>query len=52
MSMSENETIYITIMKNWVSHILCLRKKGLILYLAALKRGAIWAAHPYYVIYR
>ena len=25
---------------------------GLIIYLAALKKGTIWAAHPYYVIYR
>ena len=29
-----------------------LGKKGLIVYLAALKRGAIRAAHPYHVIYR
>ena len=29
-----------------------LGKKGLIVYLAALKKGAIRAAHPYYVIYR
>ena len=28
MSMSENRTIHITMMKNWVSHILFLRKKG------------------------
>ena len=27
-------------------------KGGLIVYLAALKKGAIRAAHPYYVIYR
>ena len=48
----ENGTIHITMTKNWVSHILFLRKRGLIVYLAALKRGAIRAAHPYYVIYR
>ena len=29
-----------------------LRKMGLIVYLAALKKGAIRVAHPYYVIYR
>ena len=37
--MSENGTIHVTMMKNWVSHILFLRKKGLIVYLAALKKG-------------
>ena len=36
---SENGNIHITMMKNWVSHILFLRKRGLIVYLAALKRG-------------
>ena len=34
--------------KYWVSHILFLRKRALIVYLAALKKGAIQAAHPYY----
>ena len=29
-----------------------LGKKGLIVYLAALRKGAIRAAHPYHVIYR
>ena len=29
-----------------------LGKRGLIVYLAALKKGAIRAAHPYHVIYR
>ena len=29
-----------------------LGKKGLIVYLAALKKGAIRAAHPYHVIYK
>ena len=38
--------------ENWVSHIFFLRKRGLIVYLAALKNEAIQAAHPYYVIYR
>ena len=50
--MSENATIHITMMKNWVGHILFLRKRGLIVYLAALKKRAIRAAHPYYVIHR
>ena len=34
--MSENGTIHITMMKNWVSNIRFLRKRGLIVYLAAL----------------
>ena len=46
--MSENGTIHITMMKNWISHILFLRKRGLIVYLAALKKGVIRATHPYY----
>ena len=50
--MSEYWIIHITMTKNWVSHILFLRKRGLIVYLAALKKGPIRAAHPYYVIYR
>ena len=29
-----------------------LGKRGLFVYLAALKKGAIWAAHPYHGIYR
>ena len=29
-----------------------LKKMGLIIYLAALKKGAIWHTHPYYTIYR
>ena len=44
--------MHITMMKNWVGHILFLRKMVLIVHLAALKKGAICAAHPYYVIYR
>ena len=53
--MSENGTIHITMVKTWVSHILflrILRKRRLIVYLAALKMGVIRAAHPYYVKYR
>ena len=42
--MSENGTIHITMMKNCVSHILFLKKRGLIVYLAALKRG-LFAPH-------
>ena len=49
--MSVNGTIHISMMKNWVCHILFLRKRGLIVYLAALKKGAFRHAHPYYVIY-
>ena len=33
-------------------HILFVEKRGPIIYLAALKKGAIWHAHPYYAIYR
>ena len=39
--MSENGIIHITMMKNWVSLILFLRKRGLIVHLAALKKGAL-----------
>ena len=46
--MSENGNIHITMMKNGVSHILFLRKRWLIVNLAALKKGAIRATHPYY----
>ena len=44
--------IHISMMKNWASHILFLKKGGLTVYLAALKRGAFRLAHQYYVIYR
>ena len=47
----KNGTLHITIKKKWVSHIQFPWKKGLIVYLAALKKGAIRAAHPYHVIY-
>ena len=43
---------YIQIKKNWISHIFFVEKRGLIIYLAALKKGAIRHAHPYYAIYR
>ena len=49
---TENGTIHITMMKNLVRHILFLRKRVCVVYLAALKKGAIRATHPYYVIYR
>ena len=48
--MSEIKTILISMMKNWVSHILFHRKRGLNIYLASLKKGAIGTTHPYYVI--
>ena len=34
------------------SYTVSMEKRGLIVYLAALKKGAIRAAHPYHVIYR
>ena len=43
---------HIPIKKNWVSHILFVEKRGPIIYLAVLKKGAIRHAHPYYAIYR
>ena len=48
----KNGTLHILIKKKWVSHIQFPWKKALIVYLAALKKGAIRAAHPYHVIYR
>ena len=48
----ENGIIHISLMKNWVGHYFFSEKRGLIVYLAVLKKGAIRAAHPYYVIYR
>ena len=44
--------IHIPMMKNWVSHILFLRKRGPIVYMAAKKKGAIRLAHPYFVTYK
>ena len=38
--MSENGTIHITMVKNWVSYILFSLKRGRIVYLAAVKKVA------------
>ena len=43
---------HIGIQKNRVIYILCVEKRGPIIYLAALKKGVIRHAHPYYAIYR
>ena len=43
---------HIQIKKNRVSHIRFVEKRGLIIYLAALEKGAIRHAHHYYAIYR
>ena len=43
---------HIRIKKNRVSHLLFVEKRGPVMYLAALKKGAIRHAHPYYAIYR
>ena len=48
----KNGAFHIGIQKNRVIHILFVEKRGQIIYLAALKKGAIWHAHPYYAIYR
>ena len=48
----KNGAIHIPVKKKRVSHIQFPWKKGLIVYLAVLKKGAIRAAHPYHVIYR
>ena len=37
--------------KSGQSYLFLLKKKGLIIYLAALIKGAIQHAHPYYAIY-
>ena len=50
--MSEKWAFYIGIQKNRVIYILFVEKRGPIIYLAALKKGAIRHAHPYYAIYR
>ena len=44
----KSEVFQIPVKKNWVSHILFVEKRGPIIYLAGLKKGAIWHAHPYY----
>ena len=43
---------HIPLKKHRVSHILFVEKRGLIIYLAGLKKGAIRNAHPFYAIYR
>ena len=48
----KNGAFHIRIQKNRVIHILFVEKRGPIIYLAALKKGAIRHAHPYYAIYR
>ena len=48
----KNGAIHIPIKKNGSVIYSFLGKRGLIVYLAALKKGAIRAAHPYQVIYR
>ena len=45
---SEKEGPFIRIKKNLASHILFAEKRGLIIYLEALKKGAIGHAHSYY----
>ena len=48
----KNGAFNIGIQKNRVIHILFVEKGGPIIYLAALKKGAIRHAHQYYAIYR
>ena len=48
----KNGAFHIGIQKNRAIHILFVEKRGPIIYLAALKKGAIRHAHPYYTIYR
>ena len=48
----KNPAFHIGIQKNRAFHILFVEKRGSIIYLAALKKGAIRHAHPYYAIYR
>ena len=62
--MHSHKDFYVSTFAEYFSdHILCILDEslfawrrgvssGLIVYLAALKKGTIWAAHPYYVIYR
>ena len=55
-SLQINKSILVSELNIWAK--ICVfsnrdvRKRGLIVYLAALKKGAIRVAHPYYVIYR
>ena len=48
----KNGAFHIGIPKNGAIHILFVEKRGPIIYLAALKKGAIRHAHPYYAVYR
>ena len=48
----KNGAFHIRIQKKWAIHILFVEKRGPIIYLAVLKKGAIWHTHPYYAIYR
>ena len=48
----KNGTFHTGIQKNRAIHILFVEKRGPIIYLAALKKGAIRHAHQYYAIYR
>ena len=48
----KNGAFHIGIQKNWAIHILFVEKRGPVIYLAVLKKGAIRHAHPYYAIYR
>ena len=47
----KNGAFQIGIQKNWAIHIFLVEKRGPIIYLAVLKKGAIRHAHPYYDIY-
>ena len=48
----KNGTFHTGIQKNRAIHIIFVEKRGPVTYLAALKKGAIRHAHPYYVIHR
>ena len=48
----KNGAFHTGIQKNQAIHILFVEKRGPIIYLAALKKGAIRHAHPYHAIYR
>ena len=48
----KNGAFHTGIQKNRAIHIFFVEKRGPIIYLAALKNGAIRHAHPYYAIYR
>ena len=48
----KNGACHTGIQKNRAIHILFVEKRGPIIYLAALKKGAFRHAHPYYALYR